>query len=187
MCRSSAAIWAGSSGCSLFRATASAVSSMCGSVSEAPPAICRKGCCACRGAWPGTSGFDSGPPAGGKLGFQIRQPAGEEALLGGIAGELEGAAIGVRGFGGVAETAEQIGAGRGEKMVVGERAGGFEGVEDLQAGLRAVSLGDGDGAIELDDGGGLDAEEKTVQLGHLAPVGVGRRRGSCVEGGDRRL
>ena len=47
---------------------------------------------------------------------------------------------------------QQVSANTGEKMVARER--GCEGVYELEAGLGAVSHGDGYGAVEFDDGGG---------------------------------
>src|SRR6202035_5575976 len=104
-------------------------------------------------------------------GLHLRQPAGEKALLGGIGGEGQGAAVGSGGLAGAGEPTPAVGAGGGGEVVAGERTARLQLVEEAQARLLAIGLGDGDGAVELDDGRRLDLEEGAVELCHLAPVG----------------
>ena len=73
--------------------------------------------------------MDHFAPSPSKPRLYLRQPPGEEALLGGVAGEGERLAVGVGRLGQTAETAQQAGAGGGEEVVAGERGARFEVVE----------------------------------------------------------
>src|ERR1700730_14063758 len=69
-------------------------------------------------------------------------------------------------------------------MVAYERGVGSEGVYECEAGMGALGHGDGDGAVELDDGGGDELGELGVEDDDAGPVGFGWRVGAGVAGGD---
>ncbi|MCY1402173.1 hypothetical protein D9M71_173090 [compost metagenome] len=72
-------------------------------------------------------------------------------------------------------------------MVVGEVAAFEDGVDHVEAGLRAVAHGKGDGAVEFDHRGWLDAQQRVVEADDLRPVGAGHVRRRGMHGGNRRL
>ena len=95
----------------------------------------------------------AGPPARpARLASPCRVEGSEAPLeqppLGVVVREREGAAVRVAGLVRPAEAPQQLAACRVEVLVVVER----EPVDDREAGLGAVGLGDRDGAAELDDG-----------------------------------
>ena len=67
------------------------------------------------------------------------------------------------GFGEAVEFEEEVAADAGEEVVALERWVGGEGVDEVEGGLRAVGHGDGDGAVELDDGGWGEVGELGVE------------------------
>ena len=81
------------------------------------------------------------------------------------------------------EANEQLGAG-GVEQVIGVEV---EGVDDGERRRRTFDLGEGDRAVERDDGVRGDREELVVELENLAPVGCGCGRGVAVDGVDRGL
>ena len=74
-----------------------------------------------------------------------------------------------------------------QQVVAVERASPGEVVDEFEALFGAVGHRDGDRAVERDDRRRQTPVELVVQPGDLRPVGVRRRRGLRVDGGDGRL
>ena len=109
---------------------------------------------------------------------ELGEPALEQAPLRVIADQRQRPQIGVARLVGAAQTAQQLTLGRMQVVIVVE----LEAIDDLEAGLGAVLLGDGHGAAELDDRGAGDAAQLAVQGGDLRPITLivsvqGRDRG----------
>src|SRR5215218_3390063 len=100
--------------------------------------------------------------------------------FGGVVDEGEGGVVRRPGGVGAAEAAQQLGAGDVPGVVAVEG----EPVDGGQADGGAVKLGDGDGAVQLDDGRGGERRELGVQRGDLGPVGVVGGAGGRVHGVD---
>src|SRR3954467_6788300 len=83
---------------------------------------------------------------------QLAQAPLEEAALGLLAGEGEGARVGGAGVRGPSQAAEEVGAGGVREVVVGQLAAREEDVDERQAGGRAVAHGHGGGAVQLHHG-----------------------------------
>ena len=85
---------------------------------------------------------------GGHPASELCEPPLEEAALRLRGRELDCPPIGGARLAGASKAAEELGAGGVQVLVVVER----EAVDDPERRLRAVDLGDRDGAVELDDG-----------------------------------
>jgi hypothetical protein len=75
-----------------------------------------------------------------------------------------------------AQFVEEVGADAREKMVARKRGFGSEGVYEREAGLGAVGHGDGNGTVELDDGGWSELSELGVEDDDAAPYKLTMRR-----------
>jgi hypothetical protein len=89
--------------------------------------------------------------------INLRETAKEEAAFDIVGGEGQGVAIGVGGFGKAVETPEEIGTGGGEKVKFGEFRALSEAVKEGQALFKGVAQSDGDGTIDFNDRGGINA------------------------------
>ena len=111
----------------------------------------------------------------------------EELLLARVARE-RGRALEIRArLVEAAELHEEVAAHRRQEMVVLEGRLGGERIDESQPFRRAESHGDGDRAIQLDDGGRRDLRERVVERRDARPVGVLRSARARVAGGDRGL
>ena len=72
-------------------------------------------------------------------------------------------------------------------MIAVEVAGGGERVDEAERRLGAVHHRDRRGAVQGDDGGGLQALENVVEADDLGPVRLVGPRRLAVQGRDRRL
>src|SRR5690606_39191162 len=81
-----------------------------------------------------------------------------------------------------AELGEEVGAGGGEEVVVLEGGVVRELVEQLEAFGGAEGHGDGDGAVQLDDGGAGELGQRIVEGDDAAPVRLVRGAGARVAG-----
>ena len=108
----------------------------------------------------------------------------EQAALAGVAGEGCCALELGAGFGVAAQFGEEIAAYAGQQVVVLERSFGGEGVDELDACLRAEGHSYGYGSIEFYDGGWGCVGQLCVEVYDAGPVGLGWGAGSCVAGCD---
>src|SRR5690349_11162531 len=69
-------------------------------------------------------------------------------------------------------------------MVVLQRRIGREGVDEFEAGGGAVGHGDGDGAIEFDDGGCREMRKLFVEAGDARPIRFFGGASASVAGGN---
>src|SRR5689334_22375661 len=121
----------------------------------------------------------STPPFASRSGmWTFYQPRLEEGPLDLRRREIERSPVRGVGLVPAPEPAEQVGAGRVEEVVVVEALDRLDEPESL---LEPVCEGDGDGAVQLDDGGGREVEKPRVEEGNLRPVDrlVGVERGDC--------
>src|SRR3984893_15760201 len=78
------------------------------------------------------------PPARSRLAGGLCEPAGEIAVLGVGALQIEGFPVADGGLGGASEAAEQVGARGGQEVIAAQSAGSFEGVFAFQPPGRAI-------------------------------------------------
>ena len=93
-------------------------------------------------------------------------------------------------MGGIAEqtgAAEKIGARGMQKVIILEIAGCRQDIDERESGLGALDHGDGDGAIQGNDGRRLKAGEDIVEREDLAPIGIFGACGAAMQRGDRGL
>src|ERR1700680_2730321 len=72
-------------------------------------------------------------PLARSLAGGLGQPAGEIAVLGVGARQIEGFVVADGGLGGASEAPEQVGARGGQEVIAAQRAGSFEGLEPLHS------------------------------------------------------
>ena len=97
---------------------------------------------------------------------ELGEPALEQTPLGVVADQRQRPEIRVARLVGPAQAAQQLALGRVQVVVVLQR----EAIDDLEAGLGTLLLGDRHGAAELHDRRARDACELAVQRGDLRPV-----------------
>src|SRR5918998_1941551 len=117
---------------------------------------------------------------------ELAKAVGEEVPLDGVLGEEKCLLVGRPRLGGTAETAQEVGARRGEVAVARELRFGREGVERGQPGVWAIGEADGDGAVKCHHRRRPYLDEQVVERDHLAPIGALPRRCLGVDRGDRR-
>src|ERR1700730_11698186 len=127
------------------------------------------------------------PPARSRLAGGLCEPAGEIAVLGVGARQIEGFPVADGGLGGASEAAEQVGARGGQEVIAAQGAGSFEGVYEFQPRGWALWHRDGNRPVQLYHRGGHQLRQLPVEPGDLGPVRAGRFRGGGVTRGDRRL
>lgn len=87
----------------------------------------------------------------------------------------------------VADEFQQVGADGVAAIVAGQGRVGLGGGSFVQAGAWPVHHGDGDDAVQCDDGAGRGDVQQVVEGEDLRPVGVFGSGRVVVHGGDRRL
>src|SRR5215472_407514 len=127
------------------------------------------------------------PPPLASHSLHLPKPADtveDEPPLNGWRLQLDGRLVGLNRLLTSVQASEEVGPGDVELRPLLQLGVMRDGVEDDEAGRRSLRHGDRDGAVRLDDGGRLIADQLSVEQRDLAPVGRGRRRGARVAGGD---
>src|SRR5438477_737611 len=103
----------------------------------------------------------------GRGALRGREPSLEDPPLGLVGDERKGARVGGARRLRASEAPEQVAAGGVEEVFAVELPAGGNGVEPRQTRLRAVTHGDGDGVVQVDDGGAGYAAEELVERGNF--------------------
>src|SRR5690348_7322403 len=117
-------------------------------------------------SWTNEGARDGHRHADDLLRKHLSEPCGQETLLGTRGGERERPLVGDTRLRVAAEPPEQRGACGVEVAVPVE----VERVEDREAGLRPRGLGNGDRAVEINDGRWRDTGERLVEQHDLLPI-----------------
>ena len=109
--------------------------------------------------------------------YQVFDSSLEKPALGFLTRQRQRPAIGFDSLCSLAQAAAEIGTGRVNKVIVGKFAAGKDYIDQGETSLRPIAHGDSDGAIEFNNGRGLDAQEHVVESDDLMPIRLSR--GGC--------